>query len=383
MRDVAIIGVGMTKCGELWEKSARDLAVEASLKCLDNAGTDRVDSIVVGTMSSALFNGQEHMASVVPDYLGKRGTPTTRVESACASGGLAVRTAFLEVASGMHDYVLAVGVEKMTDVSGGEATYALATASDQDNEAYHGITFPGIYAMMARAHMHRYGTTREQLADVAVKNHHNGSMNPHAQFPFKVTRDTVMNSTKVADPLRLLDCSPITDGAAAVLLVPLSEVPKGVPRVVISGVGNATDTIALCQRKDMLKFEAIERAAKMALEMAGKTINDVSFAEVHDCFTIAELMAIEALGVVEFGQSGPATTDGVTSLEGRFPVNPSGGLKAKGHPVGATGVAQICEAVHQLRGEADKRQIPDAKVALTQNMGGSCGSCVIHVLEVR
>jgi acetyl-CoA C-acetyltransferase len=276
-------------------------------------------------------------------------------------------------------------VEKMTDVSGGEATYALATAADQEYEGFHGITFPGLYAMMARAHMGRFGTTREQLADVAVKNHLNGSKNPHAQFPMKVTREQVMNSVLVADPIRILDCSPITDGAAAVLLAPVDEAKKisKKPLTVITGIGQATDTIALSQRADLLKLAAIENATQRALKMANKKITDINFAEVHDCFTIAEIMVMEAMGIVKPGQGGPATSDGLTALQGKFPINPSGGLKSKGHPVGATGVAQICEAVTQLRGEAGERQIKNAKTALTQNMGGSGGSCVVHILEVK
>jgi acetyl-CoA C-acetyltransferase len=383
MRDVAVIGVGMIKWGELWQTSIRDMCVEAASNCFEDAGIDQVDAISIGTMSSGLFTGQEHIASLVPDYLGLKHTSAIRVESACASGGMAVRTAFVEVASGMSDYVLAIGVEKMTDVDGGAATYALATAADQDYEAYHGVTFPGLYAMMARAHMERYGTTREQLAQVSVKNHHNGSLNPHAQFPFEITREQVIGSVMVADPLTLLDCSPITDGAAAVLLAPL-EKAKGMnknPLTVIIGVGHATDTIALCQRSDILKLTAIEQATQRALKMAGKTIGDIDFAEAHDCFTISEIMVMEAMGIVEPGQGGPATFDGLTALDGKFPINPSGGLKSKGHPVGATGVAQICEAVTQLRGQAGARQIRNAKTAITQNMGGSGGSCVVHILE--
>ena len=385
MRDVAIIGIGMTKFGELWEKSLRDIAVEAALNCISDAGTNRIDSITIGCMSGGLFNGQEHLASMIPDYLGCPHTPATRVESACASGGLAVRTAFLEVASGMSEYALAIGVEKMNDVSGDMATYALATAADGDYEAFHGVNFPGLYALMATAHMHKYGTTRDQLSAVAVKNHRNGSMNPHSQFPMQITKETVTGSARVADPFHLFDCSPVTDGAAAVLLTTVEEAKRlgKQPLVVITGIGVATDTIQLCQRKDILVLEAVKLAAERALKMAGKTIKDVDFAEVHDCFTIAEIMVIEALGIVEPGQGGPATESGLTALEGAFPINPSGGLKSKGHPVGATGVAQICEAVTQLRGQAGKRQIKNAKTALTQNMGGSGGSCVIHILEVK
>ncbi len=384
MRDVAVIGIGMMKWGELWLKSLRDICVEAALNCLDDAGTDRVDMITIGTMTSGIFTGQEHLASMVPDYLGMRHVPAVRVESACASGGQAVRTAFLEVASGMSDYALAIGAEKMTDIDGGGATYALATAADQEYEAFHGVTFPGLYAMMALKHMEKFGTTREQLADVAVKNHRNGAKNPHAQFPFPVTRERVMTSVMVSDPVRLLDCSPITDGAAAVLLTTVEEAKKlGKPAIVISGIGHATDTIALAQRPNLYELPAVKLSGESALRMAGKTIKDVDFVEVHDCFTIAELMVIEALGIVEQGQSGPATENGLTAMGGKCPVNPSGGLKSKGHPVGATGVAQICEAVTQLRGDAAERQIKDARVALTQNMGGSGGSSIVHVLEVK
>jgi acetyl-CoA C-acetyltransferase len=374
----------MIKWGELWEKSLRDLAVEAAMVCLEDAGIDKVDAITVGAMSSGLFNAQEHIGPLVSDYLGQRFIPSTRVESACASGGLAVRTAYMEVASGMSECALAVGVEKMTDVDGNEATFGLATAADQDYEAFHGVTFPGLYAMMAKAHMHKYGTTIEQLSQVAVKNHYNGSMNPHAQFPFKVKLETVMNSTMIADPVRLLHCSPITDGAAAALLVPVETAKKlNKPYAVITGIGHSTDTIALCQRDDMLKLAVVENATQKALKMAGKSIKDIDFAEVHDCFTIAEIMVMEAMGVVETGQGGPAVMAGLTALDGDFPINPSGGLKSKGHPVGATGVAQICEAVTQLRGDAGDRQLKNAKTALTQNMGGSGASSVIHILEAR
>ena len=224
MKDVAIIGVGMSKFGELWTQSIRDIFVEAALAAISDSGVDHIDSMYIGSMSPGLFVGQEHIGSVMADYLGMAGIPATRVESACASGGASVRQAIFEVASGESEYVLAGGVEKMND--GADATYALATAADQEYEAYHGVTFPGLYAMMAKAHMYKYGTTREQLADVAVKNHEHGFNNPNAQFRMKITRDTVMNSTLVADPLTLLDCSPITDGAAAVIITTLEKAKK-------------------------------------------------------------------------------------------------------------------------------------------------------------
>lgn len=385
MKEIAVIGIGITKFGELWEKSLRDIAVESVLNCLDDAGTDRMDSINIGCMSSGLFNGQEHLASLIADYTGRAGIPASRVESACASGGLAVRNASLEIAAGVSDYALAVGVEKMTDVDMGKATYALATAADQDYEAFHGITFPGLYAMLARAHMERYGTTREQLAQVSVKSHYNGSMNPNAQFPFAITQDTVLNSTMIADPLRLMDCSPVSDGAAAVLLTTVENAKKlkKHPLVVISGFGSAADSLALAQRNSLTELQAVNISANKALKMAEKTINDIDFAEVHDCFSIAEIIVLESMGFFDPGKGGQATIEGYTALDGKLPVNPSGGLKSKGHPVGATGVAQIHEAVSQLRGTCDKRQIKGVKTGITQNMGGSGGSSVCHILEVR
>jgi acetyl-CoA C-acetyltransferase len=382
MRDVAVIGVGMTKWGELWDKSLRTIFTETALLAIDDAGVDRIDSMVVGCMSSGLFTGQEHLASLLSDELGRNPVPAARVESACSSGGLALRQGFIEVASGMSDIVLVGGVEKMTDVTGCEATYALGTAADQEYEGYHGLTFPGLYAMMAVAHMHRYGTTREHLARVAVKNHENGSKNPLAQFPFKVSIETVLNSVLVADPLRILDCSPITDGAAAVILCPLETAKKtGRPVVRVTGSGQATDTIALSSRKDLCWLESTRLAAAKALGMAGRKVEDMHLFEVHDCFTIAEIMVMEALGLVPKGRGGPAVEEGLTAIGGKFPVNPSGGLKAKGHPVGATGVAQAVEVVEQLRGEAGERQIKGARRGLTQNMGGTGGSSVVHVFE--
>jgi len=382
MRDVAVIGVGMTKWGELWEKSLRDVFVESALLALDDAGVDHLDSMYVGCMSSGLFVGQEHLASLLADYLGQAPVPSTRIESACASGGLAMRQGFIEVASGMSDIVMVSGIEKMTDVGGDEATYALGTAADQEYEGYQGITFPGLYALIARAHMEKYGTTREQLAMVAVKNHANGAKNPLAQFPFEITVEMVLNSVKVADPLNILDCSPITDGAAAAILCSVETARKmGKPVIKILGSGHATDTIQLCQRKDITWLESTYLAGQKAYSMAGKTPEDIDFTEVHDCFTIAEICVTEALGLVEKGQGGAAVESGLTARDGKIPVNPSGGLKSKGHPVGATGIAQVVEIVKQLRGEAGERQLTDVKTGLAQNMGGSGGSTVVHILE--
>ena len=383
MREVAVIGIGMNKWGELWEKSIRSVFVEAALMAIEDAGVDHIDSMYIGCMTSGLFVGQEHLGSLMADYLGQKPVPATRVESACASGGAAFRLGFIEVASGMSDIVLVGGVEKMTDVGGGDATFALSTAADQEYECYQGVTFPGLYAMMANRHMHEYGTTREQLAEVAVKNHHNGSMNPRAQYPFKVTVEQVLNSVMVADPLRILDCSPITDGAAAAILCPVDMARKlsKDPLVQVIGSGQATDTIALHSRKDLTWLGATAKASEMAYQMAGVGPEDLDLVEVHDCFTIAEICVIEALGLVQKGKGGSAAESGLTALDGKIPVNASGGLKSKGHPVGATGVAQIVELTEQLRGQAGDRQIKDAGIALAQNMGGTGGSTAVHILK--
>ena len=380
MRDVAIIGVGLTKFGELWNKSLRDIFVEAALNAISDANVDHIDGMYIGAMSTGLFVGQEHIGSMMADYLGMRGLPATHVESACASGGVSVRQAFFEVASGASEIVLAGGVEKMND--GADTTYALSTAADQEYEVFHGITFPGLYAMIARAHMHKYGTTREHLADVAVKNHENGSKNPNAQFPMKITREAVLKSTLVADPLGLLDCSPVTDGAAAVILASMEVAKKsGKPFVRIKASVQTSDAIALHSRKDLSTIPVVQTAADKAYKMAGISPDDLDVVEVHDCFTIAELVVMEELGLVERGKSGDAVSSGMTKIGGKIPINTSGGLKSKGHPVGATGVAQVAEIVEQLRGNAGERQVQNAKIGMTQNMGGSGGSCVIHVLE--
>ena len=385
MRDVAVVGLGMTDFGELWDKSLRTIWAEAALAALADAGVEKVDLITIGCMSPGLFVGQEHLASLLADELGMAGTAASRVESACASGGLALRTGFAEVASGLSDTVLVTGVEKMNDVDGADATYALGTAADQEWEGFHGITFPGLYAMLARAHMQRYGTTVEQLATVAVKNHANGLLNPHAQYHLKLTVEAALQSTMVADPLRLMDCSPVTDGAAALVLTTVERARKmsgNRPIVTITGSGLATDTISLANRDDLTELKAVRVAGERAYAMAGRKPDDLDVVEVHDCFTIAEIMAIEALGLFEPGTGARAAVDGLTAIGGKIPVNTSGGLKSKGHPVGATGVAQVAEIVTQLRGEAGDRQVRGAKTGLAQNMGGSGGSSIVHILEV-
>jgi Acetyl-CoA acetyltransferase len=302
------------------------------------------------------------------------------VEAACASGGLAFRQGVMAVASGMADIVVAAGVEKMTDVASGQTVDTLAGAADREWEGFVGATFPGLYAMIATDYMHRYPLTREQLAQVAVKNHYNGARNPIAQFQQEITIDTVIGSSLVADPLRLFDCSPITDGAAAVILAPLEIAKKFTDTPVrILASAQASDTIALHDRRDISTLDATVDAGRKAFRQAHLTQKDIDLVEVHDCFTIAEICAIEDLGFCTKGEAGKLTGEGVTALNGDLPINTSGGLKACGHPVGATGIKQIYEVVQQLRGEAGKRQV-DAEVGMTHNVGGTGATVVVHIL---
>ncbi|GBE54162.1 putative acetyl-CoA acyltransferase [archaeon BMS3Bbin15] len=383
MNRVAVIGLGLTKFGEMWDSSFTRLFVEAGAVAVEDAGMDGKDigAIYIGNMSGGRFIDQEHISSLIADRAGLNPVSSTRVEAACASGGLAVRQAIMAINSGMHDIVVAGGVEKMTDVLTEKTTQTLATASDTEWEAFLGMTFPGLYAMMARRHMYEYGTTREQLAMVSVKNHRNAMDNPYAQYHTEITVEQVINSPLVADPLRLLDCSPITDGAACVILASEKKAKDFVDNpVYITGSGQASSTISLHSREKITVVDATVNAAEEAYRRAKKDAKDIQVAEVHDAFTIGEIMAIEGLGFCEKGKGGIATEEGLTERGGKIPVNTSGGLKAKGHPVGATGVAQVVEIALQLRGEAGKRQV-DADIGLTHNVGGSGGTAVVHILE--
>lgn len=382
MRDVAIIGVSQTKFGELWNASFRQLIAEAGLGAIDDSNIEGADleAMYVGNMTSGLFIQQEHIAALIADHTGLNPIPCARVEAACASGGLALRQGIMAVASGYHDIVISAGVEKMTDVV--DATPAIATASDQEWEAQLGATFPSLYAMIAKRHMYEYGTTREQLAMFSKINHQNAAKNPRAQFPFEISVDQVLNSTMVADPLTLLDCSPVTDGAAAVVMCPAEDAKKYTDTpIYVKASTQASGTITLHDRRDITTIDATKVAAKKAYEMAKLTTKDIDTAEVHDCFSINGILAIEDLGFVEKGQGGPAIEEGITEIGGKIPINPSGGLKARGHPLGATGIAQAAEIVWQLRGEADKRQVDGAEIGMTHNIGGTGGTAAIHILS--
>lgn len=386
MRRVAIIGVGATEFGELWDSSFRDIGIEAGLAAVADAkiNADQIDALYVGNMSAGRFIEQEHIGALIADYAGlaRDHIAATRVEAAGASGGLALRQGFLSVASGLHDIVVVGGAEKMLDVSDVESSIIQSAALDQEWETVLGATFPALHALIARRHMHEYGTTREQLADVAVKNHKHGSLNPKAQFRREITRETVMGSPVVSSPLRMFDCAPSSDGAAAVVLCPLESAKKftEIP-IEIIGSGQASDTLSLHHRKDICTMEATKVAAQRAFKMAGLTHKDIDVAEVHDNFTISEILAIEDLGFFAKGQGGKATEAGLTGLEGEVAVNTSGGLKARGDPIGATGLAQAVEIVSQLRGKAEKRQVKDANVGLTHNVGGTGATAVVHLFR--
>jgi acetyl-CoA C-acetyltransferase len=386
MRRVAVIGIGATEFGELWDESFRDIGIQAGLAAVADANisADRIDALYVGNMSAGRFIEQEHIGALIADYAGlaRDHIPATRVEAAGASGGLALRQGFMAVASGLHDIVVVGGAEKMTDVSDVESAMIQSSAADQEWETVLGATFPALHALIAKRHMHEFGTTREQLADVAVKNHKHGSLNPKAQFQREITRETVLGSPLVSSPLRVFDCAPSSDGAAAVVLCPLDIAKKftEIP-VEIVGSGQASDTLSLHDRKDICTMEATKVAAKRAFTRANLTTKDVDVAEIHDNFTISEILAIEDLGFFKKGEGGRATEAGLTGLEGEIAVNTSGGLKARGDPIGATGLAQTVEIVAQLRGKADKRQVKDAMVGLAHNVGGTGATVVVHLFR--
>jgi acetyl-CoA C-acetyltransferase len=385
MREVAIIGIGDTKFGELWDLSFREMGIQAGLAAVYDANLagDEIDALYVGNMSAGKFIEQEHIGALIADYSGlaRDHIPATRIEAAGASGGLAFRQGYMAVASGMHDIVVVGGAEKMTDVGDALSTDIQATAADQQWETTFGATFPALHALIARRHMFEYGTTREQLASVAVKNHKHGALNPKAQFQKEIKLDAVLKASPVADPLGMFDCAPVSDGAAAVVLCALEKAKKYTDTPIkVLGSGQASDTLALAHRESITRFDATTVAAQRAFKQAGLGSADIQLAEVHDNFTISEVLAIEDLGFFPKGTGGQATADGQTVLGSKLAVNTSGGLKARGDPIGATGIAQVVELVTQLRGEAGKRQVVNAERALAHNVGGTGATAVVHIL---
>ena len=383
MRPVAVIGAGKTPFGAFPDRDLRGLAVEAGQKCLQNANATpaQIESFYLGNFSGPAFVGQNHLAPYVSTALGIENVAATRIEAACASSGSAFYHAWTEVAAGVHDIVMVVGVEKMTSQSTARTSEILAEAGDCSGEMRAGNTFASLFAMIARRHMHDFGTRKEHLASIAVKNHGNGALNPDAHMRKNVTLEQAMNGKPIADPLNIYDCSLISDGAAAVILAPLDRAREFTGKPVrVLGIAQASDHVALDEKADITTFPAVRRAGEKAYAMAGIGPNEVEFAELHDCFTIAEIIAMEDLGFCKRGGGGPYAFEGCTLRTGPRPVNTTGGLKAKGHPVGATGVSQIYDLVKQIRGEAGELQIPRHEVGLAENLGGSGGTCVVTIL---
>ena len=380
-----MIGIGKTAFGAFADRDLRSLAVEAGEKCLadGNVKPSQVEAYYLGNFAGPSFVGQNHLAPYIAGAMGISGVPCTRFEAACASSGSAFYHAVSSVAAGLNDIVLVAGVEKMTSQTTPRVTEILAGAGDTCGEVRAGATFPALFAMIARRHMYQYGTTREQMAAVAVKNHENGAKNPLAHMRKVITMEQALNGKPISEPLTVYDCSLISDGAAAVLIAPLERAAEftGKP-VKVLGIAQTSDYVALDQKDDITTLGAVVSAARKAYKMAGVTAQDIEFAEVHDCFTIAEILATEDLGFVKKGEGGPYALAGHTRLTGERPINTSGGLKSKGHPVGATGAGQICDLVMQLRGEAGERQLARHSLGLAQNLGGSGATAVVTILGV-
>jgi acetyl-CoA C-acetyltransferase len=381
----SIVSAGISRFGVREGLYTRELFAEAAKEAFDhcpNLDPRRdVQALFVGMMSES-YEHQAHVAPLLCHWIGLLPIPAFRTEGACASSSVAMRTALFSIASGMYDVVVVGGVEKMTHVSTTGVTEILAMASDFPFEQWHGISFPGIFAMMAVDHMHKYSTTEEQLAKVAVKNHEHGLLNPKAHFQKRITVDEVLASRPVAWPLKLYDCCPRSDGASCLVLTSPKIARKFTDTPVnIIGSAQAQDTLSLFQRPNFSSMRVTKLAAQQAYDMAKVGPGDIDVAELHDCFTIAEIIAYEDLGFCELGKGGTLVEEGVTSLGGKIPVNTSGGLKAKGHPVGATGTAQACEIYLQLTNQAGRRQVPGAEIGLTENVGGSASTGVVHIYE--
>ncbi len=386
MREVAVLGVGQTKFGELWDRSFREIGIEAGLHALIDAKLSSADlgALFLGNMASGTLIDQEHIAPLIADYAGLAGRhlPAVRVEGGGASGALALHQGYLAVASGAYDYVVVGGAEKLTDVPDATATQITASTADHEWEVVFGATLPALWGLVARRHMHRYGTTREQLAQVSVHAHEMGAKNPNAHYRNRLTLDQVIGAPPIAEPLGVLDCAPFSDGAAAVVLGPMDEARKHTDtpiRIAASVV--ACDTMALQHRKELTSVGATTEGARQAFGRARRAPADVQVAEIHDAYSICPLIGLEDLGFVERGRAGPEFATGRFGLGGRPTVNPSGGMKAQGRPFGAVGVAQVVELVRQLRGEAKDRQVSGATLGLAHDLGGTGATSVVHLLE--
>jgi acetyl-CoA C-acetyltransferase len=385
MRDVSIIGIGQTPVAEHWDKSLRHLAADAVLAAMREAGIERPDVLYVGNMLSGEIAGQEHLGALIADFCGLRGIEACKVEAACASGAAAVRAGYVAVAGGLADLAVVAGVEKMTDETGAVVTGGLALAADGDYELPHGLSFVAINALLMRRYMHEYGVEREDFGNFAVVAHQNAVNNPYARFRAPLTLERFARSPMIADPISLMDSSPIADGAAAIVLCPTARArayrSDGPPPVQVRASAAATDCLSLHDRHDLLRLQAVEHSAHKAYAQAGVGPEDIDFFEVHDAFTIMAALSLEACGFAAPGAGTRLAREGEIALDGRIPVATMGGLKGRGHPVGATGVYQIVEAVQQLRHTCGENQLPHARLGMTQNIGGSGATVVTHILE--
>ncbi|HEU4745512.1 MAG TPA: thiolase domain-containing protein [Anaerolineales bacterium] len=385
MRQVAILGIGQTKIDEHWDLSLREIGGNAAFAALQDSGMDRVDSLFVGNMLSPLVSGQNQLGTFFSDWVGLWGQESVKVEAACASGAAALRAGLMAVASGDIESALVVGVEKMTDKAGHDVTAALATAADADYEVEQGVSFVGINALIMRRYMHEYGWKHADFAPFSINAHANAMHNPYARLHQKINVEQFEKSAMVATPVNLLDASPIGDGAAAVVIVPAEKVVSlnGKPRITIAGSASVTDSIAVHSRKDPLFLSAAYLSAKRAYEMANVSLEDIDVFELHDAFSIMSALSLEACGFAERGQGVKLGLDNEIGPTGCVPICTRGGLKARGHPVGATGMYQIVEVVQQLRGECNGTQVDGAKVGMAQNIGGSGATILTHILKAE
>ena len=379
MRKVAILGIGQTKIGEHWEKSLREIGGDAAFAAMQDAGIEKVDSLFVGNMLSPIVSGQNQLGTFFADWIGLWKQEAVKIEAACGSGAAAFRAALMAVASGDVESALVVGVEKMSDKAGRDVTAALATAADADYEVDQGISFVGINALVMRRYMHEFGWKHEDFALFSINSHANAMHNPYARLHEKITVEKFEKSSMIATPINLLDASPTGDGAAAMVIVPAEKVARQ-PRIIVSASAAATDTIAVHSRKDPMFLQAAYLSSKRAYEMAGVTPADIDVFELHDAFSIMAALSLEASGFAERGQGVRLALDNDISIQGRVPVCTRGGLKARGHPVGATGVYQLVEVVQQLRGECGKTQVDGARIGMAQNIGGSGATILTHIL---
>ncbi|MFC2023681.1 thiolase domain-containing protein [Chloroflexota bacterium] len=385
MRDVSIIGIGQTQVAEHWDRSLRHLAGDAVLAAMADAGIETADALYVGNMLSGLLTGQEHLGALVADFVGLRGIEAVKIEAACGSGAAALRLGYASVAGGLHDFVVVCGVEKMTDTVNAETTTGLVMAADADYESIHGLTFVSINALLMRRYMYEYGVGHEEFAPFAVNAHRNAAGNPNAMFRNPITVEHFSRARMIADPINLFDSSAIGDGAAAVVLCPTSMAReyRNAGLVHVKASSMATDAVAVHDRPDPLWLSAVEGSAAKAYRQAGVGPQDLDLFEVHDAFTIMSALSLEASGFAAKGKGVELAEAGEIRREGRVPICTMGGLKARGHPVGATGVYQVVEVAQQLRGEAGPNQIPNARLGMAQNIGGSGATVITHILEVQ